>query len=727
MSHPDSPSSQKSRGNIFDAQLSKIKGVTDCLILIRERWPIGLAIGLLIAGLVIFQEARKPNIYQSTAELRIELQQERVLNIPSVRLPLMFIEQEMEAQINIMRSRRFTDYVIESLTPTERTLIVQAYKTAENPDPSIKEIIRSANRITRDPRSIIIKVSFAHRDPEAAALLANRHASRFIDFVTDSARLSNRAALVFLEEQSEDLQVQLETLRRELQSYRQRYNLVSLEESQNIVVERLKTLSASLTGAKVRVLELSAALELVAEAKEEGMNLSTLPVVAQYGSIAQISSQIEALRTTRDTLSRRYLERHPRMIDNARELESLQELLQENIASAISDLRNRHTEARNQLANLERELANAEEQAFLLDQRAVEYDILRQNLRSKESLYAEVTRRMNETSVSSQLDRQDLSIIEEASPSYTPISPQVQRATVVAIMLFLMAFTGVPILLEFFSHKISTHWDIEVFLNQRLLTDVPKVGQMSKKEKRPFHVIKESDDELDESFRAAYGVIAMHSTFDFPKTILVASADASEGKTFVASQLGLTFSRHNHRTLLFDCDFRRPSLHQNFSIANKQGFLTAWNAQTQNTSVPHLCSEIRKQVVEIAPNLFILPTGGSTREATQIFSDSKFDKVIFDLKQHFDCVFFDTCPAGIFPDSLSLSKHVDELVFVTQHERTNRHHAKQTVSTLLESKVHLLGVVMNGISRSKLGRYGSYGYGGYYNYQKQRSYYAQKS
>lgn len=723
------PQSSGSNYNVFQAQLSKIGGLSDCLLLIRERWPIGLALGLLLGGLIIFNEARKPKIYSATARLKVELREDRILNIPNVNVsrgPAYTMQLEMDSNLKMLSSRKFLDYVVESLTDREKQLITKGYRTPENPNPSVKGIIRGANRIGREKQSIVFDFTFIHRDPEAAAFLANRFTERFIDYSRDQNQNSNDSALEFLREQSIDLQKQMEDARYELQAYRRKHNLVSLEENQNIVVERLKTLSAALTSAKVELLDLSASLKTLEAARQEGKDLSTVQLIAEYGTVPQILSELETLRTQSEILSRRYLERHPKMIDNARQTESLKKLLSENIKSAIADLQNRYSEAVNRQKNLEGELAEAEREAFELDKRSVEYDVLRQNFRSKEALFAEVSRRLNETTVSSQIESKDLSIVDDAVPSYGPISPNIKRATTLAIVVFILAFTGTPILLEFFSHRIKSHWDIEIFLKQRLIADVPKVRQMRSKEKLPFDVINQQSDELNECFRTAYGVITLNSQFDFPKVILITSAEASEGKTFVASELGLSFSQHNLRTLIFDCDFRRPSIHRNFSLQSTPGFLTAWNSVSDPQDIDAMMASMQEYMVEVAPNLCILPTGGSTRDATQIFSDPRFSKVIYQLKSSFDCVFLDTSPAGIFPDSVSLARHAEEAIFVVQHERTNRHHAKHAIDNLVDSKIQVLGTVMNGVARTKLHRYNPASYG-YYSYQKQRKYYSDPS
>src|SRR5690606_18866383 len=97
-------------------------------------------------------------------------------------------------------------------------------------------------------------------DPAAAALLANRYAELYGDFELRRKQEQSDAAVRFLRRQSEELRLRVERGELALQKFRQDRDLVSLEENQNLILERMKTVSASLNSEKLALLDLESNL-----------------------------------------------------------------------------------------------------------------------------------------------------------------------------------------------------------------------------------------------------------------------------------------------------------------------------------------------------------------------------------------------------------------------------------------------------------------------------------
>ena len=166
------------------------------------------------------------------------------------------------------------------------------------------------------PDGQVFDVSFQHRDPEMAAMLANRYTASYIDAVLERTGTSNAAAQRFLEDRAGELQRKVDEGERALQNYRQKYNLVSLEESQNIIVDRLKKHNTALTEARIDRLAVDAKVSQVQPAKENGKAMLEIPVIAQFGSIQRILHALEDAQGQHAELARKYYERHPSMEEN---------------------------------------------------------------------------------------------------------------------------------------------------------------------------------------------------------------------------------------------------------------------------------------------------------------------------------------------------------------------------------------------------------------------------
>ena len=172
-----------------------------------------------------------------------------------------------------------------------------------------------------------------------------------------------------------------------------------------------------------------------------------------------------------------------------------------------------------------------------------------------------------------------------------------------------------------------------------------------------------------------------------------------------------------------DFDLRRPGLHKFCDLENKKGLVTLVNEATTSSSTLNL--SLTETAKEIHPNLFILPSGGKTRAATEMLEQKEFDIVHQELRKQYDVIIVDSPPIGLFPDSLAIARKVDEVLFVTRYGKVSRKVAKNLVENLEETGVNVLGVVLNDLPQKKTPGYyysGYYGYG-YFRYKYYNKYY----
>ena len=215
----------------------------------------------------------------------------------------------------------------------------------------------------------------------------------------------------------------------------------------------------------------------------------------------------------------------------------------------------------------------------------------------------------------------------------------------------------------------------------------------------------------------------MNSSSDDKQTLLITSAIPSEGKSMISANLAYCCANHGKKTILIDFDLRRPGLHKFCNIENENGLLTMINSVNQGVdNLDQLCDQA---LVQIHPNLYILPSGGKTRAATELLENTSYLKVITKLKSLADVIIIDSPPIGLFPDSLALSRKVDDVLFVTRYGKVSRKVVKTLISNIEETGVNFFGVVLNDLPQNKSPGYyysGYYGYG-YFRYKYYNKYY----
>ena len=714
-------------GDLGQALMVPIRNLRDYLMIIRERWLLALTAALVVSALFLFLTFRQTPIYAATATMLIELQSEKVLEIEKVvdtSLEQGNYEARLDGHLVKLRSRSFREHVVGRFSQEEKERIVAPYRETSDRSPSVIYIVSSGCAIDRDGQ--VFDVSITHRDPEVAAMVANRYTATYIESVLDSTGTSNALAQGFLQARAKELKRNVEEGERALQNYRQKQNLVSLEAGQNIIVDRLNHLNLSLTQARIERLGVGAKVTQVESVRDQDEGLLSIPTIADFGSIPSILDEVKDATNERAELDRKYLERHPRILASNVRLKALQERLDEHVERAVEHLHNRQAELINREERLVEEVALAGEDALRLDRMAIDYNVLRRQLEGDLATYDLVLTRSNETSVASKLQDTNFQILDGAEPWGVPIKPNRLRAFILAVFIFVGVLIGVPISLELLDNKLKSHWDVDQFLNKELLTDI---HQLSKTEKAEFsgRVLDRPEDRALESFRALYSRIIMLSEVEGPKVILVSSSMPAEGKTFVVANLGATFARHGKRTLLADTDLRRPRLHTVFDLKNDQGIIQ-WLESGGSRHAKEgnkLIADPDLGITEVAEMLFVLGPGGYSKRPTEMMGDFRFERLLSSLKQEFDIILLDSPPAGVFADAYFLGELADETLFVCRHNAVNRQKVRYFIDRLDQTNAPVLGVVLNGVRGSGVRAYG-YGYYGYgydgYGYDRNKEY-----
>jgi polysaccharide biosynthesis transport protein len=348
--------------------------------------------------------------------------------------------------------------------------------------------------------------------------------------------------------------------------------------------------------------------------------------------------------------------------------------------------------------------------------------VLRRNADHARETHSQILRRLNETNITSQLDSVNVRPVHQASVPGAPVEPNLKRVALLVLFLGGFVFVGLPLGLEFLDNKVKTAWDVEHFLNQKLMAEIPSLGKVEELQRGQV-VAKDLDDNAVESFRGLFSQMQVGVSRDYPLGLLITSTVPGEGKSFVASNLGYCFAAHGKRVLLIDCDFRRPVMHRNFHQKNDVGILSWMEAGANLPADPLACPELG--ILEVEPGLFLLRAGGHTKKATEVIMNPKLEGLLTALRKKFDLLVIDSPPVGIFPDALTLAPMVDEMLYVCRFGKVNRQHARTSLDRLDETDADLLGVVMNDMPSRSAGQYSNYGYGttGY----KYAKYYAKQA
>lgn len=698
----------------------------DYLILFRERWYWGMAAALLLGGgLAVFEMLLAPT-YSTTSKLLFE-NPITILDTIKPVSPESAEEVNLETHIQQIRSASFQSSLVASFTPAEVERLREPYLKPELPadeQPSISDIVAESLDVVAQRDAPIIEITAVHRTAWGAEAIANHCAQRYIEFNRLGTASSTNSAVLTLQDEERKLRQQLTEAQARLEEFRRQHNTTSLADNQNVVVQRLNSISQQLITARAEARDLETTLHQVDEFQKNGRNLAELAYVANFGSVPTLLRDIDALQGDRAVLDQRYGENHPKMRENAEALRAKNDLLKENIARAVAELRARYDRAAQHVARVQEQQRESEEEALQLQRLAGDYEVLTREKDGTSSLYDEVQRRLKEAVLQTQLDVVSIKILDKAPLPWEPADPNPRKVILHAVLVGGFFLFIVPIGLGMIDVRLKAAWEVEQFLHQNLMGEIPSIVGVPRKE-RPHIMAKDLDHAASEAFRGLFGQLQLNSTVPYPKVLMISSTLPGEGKSMVANNLAATFASHGKKTLLVDFDFRRPNLHLYYGKDNACGvlrWLNAWNGAITGPveEDPDL------GVLPVKQNLFLLRAGGEHRRATELFETDAFARLLQALRQQFEIVVVDTPPLGVFPDAMLISRKCDEVLYVCRFNAVNRSKVRKSLDRLKKSEAVVAGIVLNGLPSGKQSAYYDYyGYGSNEN-KRYKAYYAQK-
>lgn len=210
-------------------------------------------------------------------------------------------------------------------------------------------------------------------------------------------------------------------------------------------------------------------------------------------------------------------------------------------------------------------------------------------------------------------------------------------------------------------------------------------------------------------FRRLYSRIRGLSSQGEMKNFLITSPSVGEGKSTLAAFLAIAISKYRDtKTLLVDCDLRRPVQHKFFGLEREGGI-----AEVLTKGV-HLKTCFKPTPL---PNLKILTSGLLDGSPVELFNSNLIKEIFTELKFYFQTIVVDCAPVIPVSDPLILSSEMDGVILVVEAGKTQKEVAKRAVDLLKEGGVNLIGVVMNN-ARKVLPYYYDYKYYGYKYYNR---------
>lgn len=585
----------------------------------------------------------------------------------------------------------------------------------------------------------IVEVTCDSTSPKLAADFANALADEYIKQNIEVRWNMSQRTGEWLGRQLDDMRLKLERSEQALQTYARTAGLILASESgTKFSEEQLKNLQAELNKAQGDRIAQQSRYEMARTSRPDA-----LPDVLDNASLRTYQARLTELRQQLADVSLTYTPEHAKVKRAQAQVAEVEAAFKRDQDSVIARIKNDFDQAARRERLLAADYALQASRVTEDAQKSVQYNILKRELESNRTLYDSMLNRLKESSIASALRASNVRVVDPAQPAETPYKPSFPRNG--ALGLFAGLFLGAAFLIvrDRYDRTIQNPEDAGLYLGVSELGVIPSAGSGARKGlyygrktrelqaananspalKLPdvleLVTFNKSASVLAESFRAILtSILFSGHNGSRPRVIVLTSAQPAEGKTTIASNLGIALAEAGQKVLLIDGDMRKPRLHDVFGIPNSMGL----GDLLRDRATP-VAESLKTMVHESAiPGLALLPSGPPTAAATNLLYSPQLAELIKTARQDYDMVLVDSPPTLNIADARVMGRTSDAVILVIRSRKTSRDLLKNACQRFSEDGTKVLGVVLNDWDpRSGTS---SYGYSGYYHGYK--NYYHQE-
>jgi succinoglycan biosynthesis transport protein ExoP len=717
----------------------------DYLHIIRKRkWVIFSILFVIVVSVTILTFRQIP-IYQATVRILIEKETPQILSFKEVLNMDTADTEYYQTQYKILKSRtlakevldklgmmaqalqqppkpqkfslrQFVSHLPERLGFVDSPIVSEAEHAMTKEEQTIDSFL---NTITVNPirGSRLVDVSMISADRKQTALVANALVEAYIDQNMEKKLSATKEAVRWLGKELETTQKKLADSEVTLQRYKEQQEIIALEDRQNIVTQKLSELSTAYNEARIKRASLEAEYKKIQQ--YETTKLESIPQVMNNSLILQLKVELSNLESQYSELEKKFRSKHPDVIALQSQIVSVRKRIDAEIQRILESLTNQYEVARAQEQELGKMLEQQKLESLELDQKSIKYKELQREVESNQRIYDSLLQRAKEASISERLETSNITIVDRAIVPNTPIAPRKVRNIMLGILLGLIMGVSLAFFFEYLDNSIKTAEDIKRYLDMPFLGLIPKVSVKDVSVANTRYVAdvitalnpRSNASEAYRSLRTNVTFSLINDQYfatDQGAVLLITSSSPEEGKSCVVANLGIALAQSGSKTLIIDCDFRRPVIHKIFNLNNNENGFADIVANVKGYGTK---KAIRGTSI---PNLHVIPCGKIPSNPSELLGSNLTRMIIRTLAERYDKILIDSPPVNTVTDPVILSRVVDGVIFILQAGETRRDVAQRARDQLQAADAPILGAVLNNVDFEK-DKYYYYTYYRYYN------------
>jgi len=555
--------------------------------------------------------------------------------------------------------------------------------TVEDPEIVTSRYLNAVSALQLNKKASVVELSMKDKDIKRGKEVLNNLITAYNNSAQTEKKEMSASELKFIDDRLASLKKELYSVEKDVEGFRSSKGLTDISSESKLYLESVKDNDANLSEVNVQ-LNIIRGIESYLASNNPNSTPSTIGV--SDPNLTALINKLSELQLKREQLMATTPEGHPMFATIDNQISSTKAAIRENVRTMKNSLQS----TRNQLeANNSKFVSSIKE--LPSDERQLVSIKRQQSI--KENLYVYLLQKREEAALGSSSSLAFSKTVDEAYVDGT----ERPLAYTFALLAGLIIPAGWVFGRRLLNNRVTSVKDIEE------LTNVPVSTELFYEESdSPIVIQPKSGYIVGEQFRSLRTDLQyLHNKKDKGRVTLITSSIASEGKSFVTSNLGVTLAASGRKTIILELDMRKPKISQNFSMEHPKGLSDYLQGRALKQEII--------QNSEMHPGLSIIPTGSLPDNPSELLEQEELDDLIAWLRTEYDDILIDTPPIYLVTDALILSRLTDAALYLVRQNHTYKVHLEFIEQLHKEKKMPKMKIVFNGVQMKGEHRYG-YGY-----------------
>ena len=562
-------------------------------------------------------------------------------------------------------------------------------------------------------------ISYSPR-PSEAVNMSNKLATLYIEDRLERTRKGYKSAKIFIKDQIQKVKEEYYESLSALSDFKISKKTVNLDTETQNLINKIATLKGAYEDSEKTIIE---SRRKMAESRRK------LKVMEKFRKNAKEFNRSDILKSLQIKLSDylmditkksvEYTKEHPDFKILEKEVETAKELIKKEKRVALSSISMSIDPIYDELSKnvveacidknvgiakkrlLQKYINTYQDELLNMPLKQVENSKLELALSVNKDRYQNLLEYMMYVSIAESMTLSNIRLVEAAAAPDKPHFPKKSLNFIVGTFLSMFWGLVLSLFIEYIDNTIKTPDDIKHIKSLNFLGAIPRAKTL-----KDLNIISNLSPTLPvvEAYRTIRSSI-LYAFVDKPiKTFVVTSLIESEGKSSVASNISITYSKEHKRVILIDLDLRRPSAHKFFKIHNENG-ITSILAE----GLPLEDAIAHTTVL----GLDVLPSGPIPPDPSSLIESQKLKDIIHKLKEMYDMVVIDSPPVLAVNDAVVIGRIADGVLLVIESGRSTFSMVEHVKELFTKASLNTIGIVLNKFKAHEAG---------YYHYYYNRSY-----